>query len=510
VRRALSAARGLGRRPRLAALLLAGAAAAVLLLLAGAPGLTRDEAALVAGAEPAGAAQAVVAAGRAALGGIVGELRAPRAGSAVAGGALTGLLALLGAVLAGPGGLVLAPLLFWLAPRHLQAGLSATPDAAAAALALAAAWAYRRAALGRHRRDRLRAAISAGLLLGAGLALRPDAWILLAALVVHAALLRLTGRAAPPAGAEAPAGIEARLHGVPLALAAMAVIGPALLLAASPGLLADPAAGLPALVRGQLRGRGGPAPVEWLALTLPAGILAAYAGGLLHAAWRVLRAFRAHAPAEIVADDLLLVLVPVAYLAAGHLGLGAPGAGVRPWLPAAPFLALAAARALLVAAEVAWPRRARPLAAALAVLVLAPPCWAVVRAFPLGASAWSELAGGAPGAAARGLPRQDGGEAVLALLPAVNERAAPGARVFWPGIPPAALALYGRDGRLRADLAVAAAPEDADLAVVSLDGGSRDDEYRAWGALRTDRPAAGVYRDEVPLAFVYARAGAWR
>ena len=43
-----------------------------------------------------------------------------------------------------------------------------------------------------------------------------------------------------------------------------------------------------------------------------------------------------------------------------------------------------------------------------------------------------------------------------------------------------------------------------------LDGGSRDAEYRAWSALRTARPAAGVYLDEVPLATAYARPGAWR
>lgn len=511
MRRALVVARALVGRRRLTALLLAVATATALLVLSGAPGLTQDEAALVARAEPAGAAGAVVAAARAALGGVLGELRAVRAGSALAGGALTALLALLGATIAGPGGIVLAPLLFWLAPRHLQAGLSAAPDVAAAALALAVAWSYRRAALAQRRRDRLRAGVSAGVLLGAALALRPDAWILLVALVSHAAILRLARAPVPkPAGAEPAEGLVSRLHGAALALVAMAVIAPALLVVATPSLLADPAAGLTALAEGQLRGRFGPGPISWLVLTVPAGLLAAYAGGLLHAAWRALRALRARAPAELAADDLLLVLVPAAYLAAGHLGLGAPGAGLRPWLPALPFLALTGARALLAAAALVWPRRESLVAAALTVLVIAPGAWAAARAFPLGASAWNELAGGAPGAAARGLPRQDGGEAMLALLAEVNARALPGARVLFARIPPAAVALYARDGFIRSDLAVATGPEDADLAVVWLDGGSRDEEYQSWGALRTDRPAAGVYRDEVPLAFVYAREGSWR
>jgi hypothetical protein len=46
--------------------------------------------------------------------------------------------------------------------------------------------------------------------------------------------------------------------------------------------------------------------------------------------------------------------------------------------------------------------------------------------------------------------------------------------------------------------------------VVTIDGAGRDDEYRAWAAFRTARPVAGVYVDEVPLAFVYAAPGGWR
>lgn len=99
---------------------------------------------------------------------------------------------------------------------------------------------------------------------------------------------------------------------------------------------------------------------------------------------------------------------------------------------------------------------------------------------------------------------------MLALAPELGARAAAGAKVWWPGTPASAVARYVREGRLRADLVPVDGPDEADLVVVALDGGPRDAEYRAWAALRTDRPAAGVYVDEVPLAFVYARAGAWR
>ena len=61
------------------------------------------------------------------------------------------------------------------------------------------------------------------------------------------------------------------------------------------------------------------------------------------------------------------------------------------------------------------------------------------------------------------------------------------------------------------DLVRVAGPKQSrDLLPRPLDGGSRDAEHRARAALRTDRPVAGAYVDEVPLAFVYSRAGAWR
>jgi hypothetical protein len=498
-----------GRRPRAAALVLALATLAALAVLAGRPGPSRDELAVLAGGPSAAAALAGAAR---AVAGALGELRAARLPAALAGAALTSLLAVLGGALAGRGALLLGPLLFWLAPRHLDAGLSASPDLAAAALALGAAWAYRRAAAAPRHRDRAAAALGAGALFGGALALRADGWILLTAFAVHAGLLRLAGgRAAPPApGAEPPEGLEARLHGLPLALAAMALFGPAALLVSTPALLADPVGALAGLAAGQRRPAGALGPFAALALTVPASLLVAYGVGLLHAGSRVVRASRARAPARLLADDLLLVLVPAAYLAAGAAGLGASGPGLRPWLPALPFLALAAARAVLAAAALSWPSRAVPVGVVLGVLALAPGALALARAWPLGGAAWNELAGGAPGAAARGLPRQHGGEAIRELLPALGDRAAPGARVYWAGVAGEALPVYVREGLVRGDLVAVETPEGADLAVVALDGGSRDLEYQAWAALRTDRPAAGVYVDEVPVALVYARKGAWR
>ena len=113
------------------------------------------------------------------------------------------------------------------------------------------------------------------------------------------------------------------------------------------------------------------------------------------------------------------------------------------------------------------------------------------------------------GAAWRGWPRQDGGEAVRALLDELALHAAPGARVLWIGVAPWALQRYRQAGLIRADLVDAFAATEADLAVVAR-GGSRDPEYEVWTAFGTARPVSGRFLDEVVLAQVYARPGAWQ
>jgi hypothetical protein len=481
----------------------AWAIAALLALgaLGGGPGVSRDEAAVLAAASgaPSAAARpapplaaALARATYAATSAGVPHVRALRLGSALAGALLAALVALAAWAVAGPAGALLAPALFWLAPRHLHAGLVATPDVILAALALAAVLAWRRAAAAPSRTARLRAATLAGVLLGGALAARLDAWVLLPALGAHAALLAGLRRRGAAAAAPEALGV---------ALAVVALVAAAVLVAVDPALLRAGLAPWRTAARGAIA-----APLLPL-LTLPATLLLAYAAGALHAALRAGRALGGRAPPS-AADDALLLAAAVAALAGSALADVPPGA--RGALHAMPFLAILGARALLDASALAWPRRAAPLAAAVALLVLYPALRATARAWPQGASAWSELAGFAPGAASLGLPRQDGGDAVAAVLGEVNDRARPGARIWWPTTAPEALALYARDGRLRADLLLATGPEEADVAVVALEPGARDAEYRAWAALRTSRPAAGVYEDEVPVVLVYARAGAWR
>jgi len=238
------------------------------------------------------------------------------------------------------------------------------------------------------------------------------------------------------------------------------------------------------------------------ALQLPASALAAAAGGLAHAGYRLARAGIRQAPSEAL--FLAGAGLPLAAGAAlrGRAGLVA--------LLALPFLAALAVRALLACGALLWPSRPRSLAVALGALALAPGLVAGLRAWPAGLAAWSELAGGAPGAASAGLPRLLAGDPAAELVPAISARAAPGSRIWWHGTPHSRVEEMRRQGRLRADLLWAEGPEDADLAFWRFRPDERDREYRIWSAFGTERPVEGVFVDEVPVAMLYARAGAWR
>lgn len=526
-------------RPRRLAAAWAAATLASAAALAAGPGVSRDEAAALAAASRVaaplgGAALLPAAAERAgaprpplsdAAAGIAHavlsraglQLGGFRAAAALFAAALSFALALLAFDLGGPALALLAPALFWVVPRDLQQAVVATPDLPEAALWVATALAWRRSLLASGR-DATRWALWTGLLFGAAAATRADGWLLLPVLALHAAA------SGSFRGGAVDDGRAPRRPRLPPALVAMATLGPAVVAVATAPLWVGAPAGraltaflprasgaawtyLGAAVRGPRPPLLSPAVVA--ALTVPAPVLAAIAAGLLHSGWRLSRALRRD-PAASVGDESLLLLGAVGPLALAAAGLAPTAPGARPWLPAMPFLAIAGGRALLAAARTLRPAHARETALALSLLALWPAARAAAHAWPLGASAWNELAGGAPGAASVGMQRQDGGEAVRSALPALSAHAVPGARVWWPGVAPEAIAAYRSSGALRPDLADAAGPEDADVAVVPVDGASRDDEYRAWTAFRSATPVSGVYLDEVPLVLVYARPGAWR
>jgi len=491
-------------------------AAALLAAIAPGPGLSDAEAAALAGAGAEGRAAPAAfalsppaaAAALEAAGAFAARLGAPRlagyrAASALAGGALAALLAMLARALAGPAAALLAPALLLCAPRLIAALVEAGPLAPGAALGVGTVLAYRTAASAGRALTRLAAALLAGVLFALALALRADAVQLVAVAAAHVLGCTVLRALRPE---------RARLSGPrprssPPSLVAMLALGPAAALAFWPSMWGTPWQGIaPALAAlvGDRPPWGHPLLVTGLAL--PAALVAALAAGVLHGGVRCWRAIRG---GPGLSDELLLLFAALGPLAAAQAGLCPAEPGPGPWLGAFPFLAILAARAMLAAANAIWPARASPVAAALAAAVLAPGLVAAGRSYPLLSASWGELAGGTPGAATLGLPRQDGG-AVASLLREIAVHARPGARIYWAAVPAAALRTYGQDGRIRPDITVAQDPADADLAVVPLPGGNRQEEYRVWAAFRTSAPVSGTFLDEVPLAWVYARPGAWR
>jgi hypothetical protein len=357
-----------------------------------------------------------------------------------------------------------------------------------------------------------------GLLFGASLAIKHNGWFLLP--LIFACWL---AAALPASIREGPRALSARF---PLAFLAMVALGPLVLFATWPWLWHEPFLRLRAYLAFHLNHenypwmylgtliRQPPFPVSYpfvvTALTVPAAILVAMAGGLFQSLLRIARALHGHAEGVSLPTEILLsanALFPIALIAwptVPHFG------GVKHWMPAMPFLALLGARALISAGRNLWPGRPGLVAGALAALAFIPGAWQVAHTHPFGTAAWNELAGGAGGAASMGMQRQFWGDNMVAILPELNDHAAPGARVWFQEATWLAVKQYQRDRRLRADLAWANGPEEADISVWHYHEEFRDKEFRTWTEFGSERPVFGAYLDEVPLIQVYARPGAWR
>lgn len=432
---------------------------------------------------------------------------------------LAGLLSLWGDALSGPWGGAIAPAFFFLVPRHFYHSHPAVLDLPETALWLATAYAFWRSIGSGGDRPRSTAwALATGLLFGASVSVKHNGWFLLP--LLFACWL---AAALPSVLREGPRALLARF---PPALVAMLALGPAVLLATWPWLWHEPLLRFQAYVAfhthhenypwmyfGRLM-RAPPFPVSYpfvvTALTVPAAILVAMGGGLAQALSRIFRSVRnpgegISLPTEVLLSvNALFPLALIAWPSVPHFG------GVKHWMPAMPFLALLATRAIVSAGRLLAPRRPGLVIAILAAAALVPGAWQVSHTHPFGTAAWNELAGGAPGAASLGMQRQFWGDNMVAVLPELNNHASPGARVWFQEATWLAVKYYQRDNRLRADLVWANGPEDADISIWHFHQEFRDKEFRTWTSFGTERPVAGVYLDEVPLIQVYARPGAWR
>jgi hypothetical protein len=187
--------------------------------------------------------------------------------------------------------------------------------------------------------------------------------------------------------------------------------------------------------------------------------------------------------------------------------------GTKHWLPAYPFLALLAGRGfLLVRAAM---HRALPWisdrlgfaadAALLASVTLAPLA-ITSHACPFGLSSYVPLVGGAAGAADLGLNRQFWGfTSQNAAEEYLNDNAPRGASVYIHDTTWDAWSHMQEEGRVRSDLRAVGAPHESQLSLVEHELHMNELDYSTWVTYGTDAPAYIVKHDGVPIVSIYRR-----
>ena len=192
--------------------------------------------------------------------------------------------------------------------------------------------------------------------------------------------------------------------------------------------------------------------------------------------------------------------------------------GVKHFMPAMPFLAVAAAIGVarlthVLAAQVRTlqrPQLLRALPAALAVLVCLPAVAETERSQPDGLSHYNLLAGGFAGGASLGMNRQFWAYCVAPMLDWVNKDAAENRRMYWHDVLGDALHMYKRDGRL--DMAVgdtgAAEPgiQASSMGLLVWEKHWAIYEGWFWESYGTVKPAYVRDREGVPLVIGYKRS----
>ncbi len=272
-----------------------------------------------------------------------------------------------------------------------------------------------------------------------------------------------------------------------------------------------------------------PFPIEYpfvmSLVTMPPATLAAFAIGTVAmiALWlraeggsppleRLRRRFRARFGAQErdprATGWLLALSVFVPFAVIAHPNTPIFG-GIKHWMPAMPFMALVAAVGALAAAEALaglLPEGARVARVAATAsflgLVIAPAITATAHNHPHGTAYYNELIGGARGAADRKMMRKFWGYSGRNGLPFLNREVPPSGQVFFQNTNHDSVAMYKRDGLLRADIRHGAMPV-AHFGLIHHQMASRSLELEIWQAYETRNPAMVATYEGVPLLSIY-------
>jgi hypothetical protein len=380
--------------------------------------------------------------------------------------------------------------------------------------------------------------IACGVLYGIALGTKHNAWLMPFFLIGHYLWIRrgdLRKRRLPP---------------VPLAFVSMAIIGPLVLFALWPYLWPDPVRRISLYLARHLDHEHynfeylglnwNLPPKAWdlrlLRTTFPfvSTALTVPATTLILAVVGAVALLRRRANPDIVNPEppgegrswlrpgADVDLSPGAFLAVQIFGpllvLAVPTApifgGVKHFLPAMPYLAIAAAIGLRWLTNVATSilPSFRPLPATLAALVCLPAVVETQRSHPDGLSHYNFFAGGFAGGASLGMNRQFWGYSVLPMLPWMVANAPRSQAIYWHDTLPDALTMYARDGRLPVGIGNVGDREAdiarSDLGIVIHEKHFTVFEGGFWEHYGTTRPAYVRTREGVPLVTAYKRPGA--
>ena len=446
---------------------------------------------------------------------------------------------------------LIAALATLLLPRaFFHAGLACF-DAPITTLWFAALYAYYKALGSR------RWCLGFGVVFGLALATKHNAILLPVAIVAHYLWVALRSQRAaiarPPEGDRpVPPTVARRVlawsralgRGLwqtrPLALVAMVLLGPLVLIALWPWLWFDTASHIGAWLSFHLHhthynfeylgDNWNAPPFPWhvaivtTLLTVPVTTLLAAAFGawtLAASAWRGAAAHAARAPA------LLLFLSAGVSMGPFLLGSTPIFGAEKHWAPAIPTLCIFAGVGVVAAARLAARalQRGRVLAATraglaeivaiagIATLVLVAAAVETVHAQPYALTDYNALAGGAPGGADLGMNRQFWGYAARGVLPYLNEHAPakgePPAPVYSHDASPA-WGLYRSEGLLAKGLPDSGNEdrrgiEKSAWALVIHERHFNRHDYLVWNAYGTVQPVYVLRKDGVPIVSVYHR-----
>ncbi|TVQ95533.1 MAG: phospholipid carrier-dependent glycosyltransferase [Deltaproteobacteria bacterium] len=182
--------------------------------------------------------------------------------------------------------------------------------------------------------------------------------------------------------------------------------------------------------------------------------------------------------------------------------------GIKHWMPALPFMAIAVAHGLrTVAAPLRRPDGStHPLALSTACLaLLGPVALAAWMSHPFGLAWYGEAVGGVTGAADRGAMRNYWGYTSRQALPWLNEHAPPNARVHFHHTTELAVREYRALGWLREDIRSVRNVDHADIVLYHHPKavGARLNEQFVWQRFNTLSPVHVISLHGVPLLSVY-------